>query len=38
LDALSRFDAEDWSAAGIAPEHAAQIERLMKDWSRDLRR
>jgi hypothetical protein len=37
LDAIRRFDPEDWTAAGIEPGHAARIEHVTNAWSRELR-
>jgi hypothetical protein len=37
LDAIRRFEPEDWAAAGIGPEHATRIHDLVVQWSRDLR-
>jgi len=37
LDAIRRFDPEDWTAAGIDPDGAIRIQNLAAHWSRELR-
>jgi hypothetical protein len=37
LDAIRRFDPEDWTAAGIELDHAARIQNITSAWSRELR-
>jgi hypothetical protein len=37
LDAIRRFDPEDWTAAGIEAVHVSRIENMAAAWSRELR-
>jgi Nucleotidyl transferase AbiEii toxin, Type IV TA system len=37
LDAIGRFDPEDWTAAGIDPDHATHLQNLFTAWSSELR-